>query len=509
MANGTDIAKAYVQIIPSAEGIKGKLTTMMDGEAETAGQSAGGKFGKVFGSAAKAKMLAGGAAVATALTALVKSSVDQYAEYEQLVGGAQLLFGDAYDTIAEKAAGAYKTVQMSQNDYLRQVNGFATGLKEAMGGNAQAAADLADKIITAQADVVAATGASQEAVQNAFNGIMKGNFTMVDNLQLGITPTKQGYQEMIDKVNEWNAAQGRATNYTMDNLADMQSALVDYIEMQGLAGYAANEAADTIQGSFAMTKAAWSNMLTGIAADGADMEVLTQNLVDSIVNVVKNLAPRIWEIIKTIGTMLGDAIVKGADKLLTGGAQMIVSFIEGIGSKIDSVVSKGKEVVTNFANSIINAASQVVSAGLQIVKGVWQGISNGLGWIKSKIQGWVGNVVAFIKNLFGIHSPSTVMRDEVGRFMALGIGEGFENEMDKVNRMMLDSMPDPFSLNASVNTMTPATSAASGTTLTGDLAAIAGAIRDMKIYLDTGILVGAVDEGLQTRAMTQARRALA
>ena len=100
------------------------------------------------------------------------------------MGGAELLFGDAYDFIAGRAANAYAHVQMSQNEYLQQVNGFATGLKTALGGNEQAAAELAARIIEAEADVVAATGNSQEAVQNAFNGIMKSNFTMLDNLDI-------------------------------------------------------------------------------------------------------------------------------------------------------------------------------------------------------------------------------------------------------------------------------------------------------------------------------------
>lgn len=158
----------------------------------------------------------GAAAVAagsTAVLAIGKQALSAYADYEQLAGGAELMFGEAYDFIAEKAKNAYSTVQMSQNDYLQQVNGFATGLKTALGGNEQAAAELADRIINAEADVVAATGNSQEAVQNAFNGIMKSNYTMLDNLQIGITPTKEGFQEVIDKVNEWNAANGRATAY--------------------------------------------------------------------------------------------------------------------------------------------------------------------------------------------------------------------------------------------------------------------------------------------------------
>lgn len=237
-----------------------------------------------------------------------KAAYTSYAQYEQLAGGAQLMFGDAYDFVAEKARNAYKSVQMSQNDYLQQVNGFATGLKTALGGDVQAAAELADKVITAEADVVAATGNTQEAVQNAFNGIMKSNFTMLDNLQLGITPTKEGFQQLIDKVNEWNAENGEATAYTIDNLADCQAALVDYIEMQGLAGYAANEAADTIEGSTASMKAAWQNLATGMADSSADMEGLTKDFVDSVFTAGKNIIPRVQQIVTGVGTATAEAI---------------------------------------------------------------------------------------------------------------------------------------------------------------------------------------------------------
>lgn len=258
--------------------------------------------------------IAGGAIVAgmkklaDVVTDIGKASYESYKSYEQLAGGAQLMFGDAYDFVAEKARNAYKTVQMSQNDYLQQVNGFATGLKTALGGNVQAAAELADKVITAEADVVAATGNTQEAVQNAFNGIMKSNFTMLDNLQLGITPTKEGFQQLIDKVNEWNAENGEATAYTIDNLADCQAALVDYIEMQGLAGYAANEAAGAIEGSTASMKAAWQNLATGMADSSADMEGLTKDFVDSVFTAGKNIIPRVQQIVTGVGTATAEAI---------------------------------------------------------------------------------------------------------------------------------------------------------------------------------------------------------
>lgn len=257
---------------------------------------------------ASGAIIAGVKKLAGVVADVGKAAYTSYARYEQLAGGAQLMFGDAYDFVAEKARNAYKTVQMSQNDYLQQVNGFATGLKTALGGNVQAAAELADKVITAEADVVAATGNTQEAVQNAFNGIMKSNFTMLDNLQLGITPTKEGFQQLIDKVNEWNAENGEATAYTIDNLADCQAALVDYIEMQGLAGYAANEAAGTIEGSTASMKAAWQNLATGMADSSADMEGLTKDFVDSVFTAGRNIIPRVQQIVTGVGTATAEAI---------------------------------------------------------------------------------------------------------------------------------------------------------------------------------------------------------
>ena len=257
---------------------------------------------------ASGAIIAGVKKLAGVVADVGKAAYTSYARYEQLAGGAQLMFGDAYDFVAEKARNAYKSVQMSQNDYLQQVNGFATGLKTALGGNVQAAAELADKVITAEADVVAATGNTQEAVQNAFNGIMKSNFTMLDNLQLGITPTKEGFQQLIDKVNEWNAENGEATAYTIDNLADCQAALVDYIEMQGLAGYAANEAAGTIEGSTASMKAAWQNLATGMADSSADMEGLTKDFVDSVFTAGKNIIPRVQQIVAGVGTATAEAI---------------------------------------------------------------------------------------------------------------------------------------------------------------------------------------------------------
>ena len=330
-------------------------TVAIDGvdKAESALGKVGGtakKVGKVIG--------AGIAAGATAVAALTKSAVDSYAENEQLVGGSKLMFGDAYDFIADKAKSAYQNVQMSQNDYLKQVNGLATGLKTSLGGNAQLAAELADKIITAEADIVAATGSTQEEIQNAFNGIMKSNFTMLDNLKLGITPTKEGFQEVIDKVNEWNKANGEATDYVIDNLADCQSALVDYVEMQGMAGYAGAEAADTISGSLAMTKAAWQNLLVGFADETQDLDFLVGSLVDSVTIAAGKIVPKIAKILGGISDAMAQfmpiiaaelpaileellpGVIQGATALISGLIQVLPDLLAILTAQLPSVITQ-------------------------------------------------------------------------------------------------------------------------------------------------------------------------
>ena len=346
-------------------------------------------FAEKLGNGLKTAAKIGAAAItaaATAATALGTAAIKAYAEYEQLVGGAKLMFGEAYDFIANKAQNAFATVQMSQNDYLQQVNGFATGLKTALNGNEKAAAELADRIITAEADVVAATGASQEAVQNAFNGIMKSNYVMLDNLQLGIKPTKEGFQEVIDKVNEWNAANGEATNYQIDNLADAQSALVDYIEMVGMAGYANREAADTIQGSMAAAKAAWSNLLTGLADDEADLERLIDNVVVTVSQVGKNIMPRVETVLDGIGKLIDTLlpqiveripglINKYLPKLIESGAKIITSLVSGILGDSENLISAAQKAIRLIVDTIIKLLPELVGAGGNIVTELIVGLS--------------------------------------------------------------------------------------------------------------------------------------
>lgn len=527
------------------------------------------KLLSTMGKIGTAAIAAGGAAV----VAIGKQALSSYADYEQLVGGAELMFGEAYDYIADKAANAYKTVQMSQNDYLQQVNGFATGLKTALGGNEQAAAELADRIINAEADVVAATGNSQEAVQNAFNGIMKSNYTMLDNLQIGITPTKEGFQEVIDKVNDWNAANGRATEYQIENLADCQSALADYIEMVGMQGYASREAADTIQGSVASMKGAWQNLLVGIADDNANFKELATNFVDSLVAVGENIIPRINIIIQGLTQLITEAsqtiipmavqillenlpsiVAAGMDliialvsgildnidmlidcvlemvdvivdklidnlpKLIEGGIRLIAALASGLIRAIPNLVSKIPQIISSIVKGIINGIPAILDVGKNIVEGLWNGIKNMGSWITGKVKDFFGGIVGGVKNLLGIHSPSKVFAG-IGGFMAEGLGEGFDDQFKSVKKdiegnMSFDAGTITADANISRNYTSGSYGAASGSSDSGRIVMLLEQylpmLANMKVIMDSGQVVGLLAPGMDEElAKINARRARA
>ena len=318
------------------------------------------------------------------------SSVSNFAEFEQLAGGTELMFGDAADYVMQKSEEAYRTVQMSQNDYLQQVNGFAVGLKTALGGNEQAAAELAHKIITAEADIVAATGNSQEAVQNAFNGIMKSNYTMLDNLQLGITPTKEGFQEVIDKVNEWNAANGNATHYMIDNLADCQAALVDYVEMQGLAGYASNEAGSTIQGSWSSVLALFENIKTKV---GEQLAPVVMGFLQQLSGWMETVD---WD---AFAAKLGESFGKltewiGSIDFTTffdAGINGVTGFVEKLGGLIEKLIS----IIENMSGFMDT---------LQILWPIILGVATAIGTFSAalKIVDIIKNVATALKALWAV-----------------------------------------------------------------------------------------------------------
>ena len=521
------IGDAYVQIHAKAEGISNEVEQVLGGAGESAGRGAGNKFiggVKTALGIGAAAVGAASSAVFTGVSKITKDAVNAFADYEQLQGGAELMFAEGYDYIAEQAANAYKTVQMSQNDYLEHVNGYAVGLKEALGGDGQAAAELADRIVTAQADVISATGNSAEAVSNAFAGVMKGNYTMLDNLGLGITATKEGMQEVIDKMNEVNG-----TEYDMSNVADVQNALIDYVDYVGMAGYATAEGADTIQGSVASMKGAWENLLVGLqTGNGETVGMLAQEFIKTLVGedgsggVVGNILPVVESVINSLIEALPGMldnimpvltqliekivsfIIEHLPEILECGIQIVVAIAKGIGQAVSKVAAPIWDVVKGAAQAVKDKVDSMVSAGKELVTGIFKGIKEKTDWIKNKIKSWIGNVTDFVKSIFKIGSPSKLWADEIGQWLPAGAAEGVIDNANSLYSAVDDISANAnkrFQIGASINggmyRMRTATagSGVTGTNLNGvrsDISRLEKAIGSMQVVLSSGALVGGI-----------------
>lgn len=405
------------------------------------------------------------AATAGAAVAVGKMSIDSFAQFEQLAGGAELMFGSAYDFIEKRSQEAYKNVQMSQNDYIQQVNGFAVGLKTALNGDEQAAAELADGIVTAEADIVAATGNSAENVQNAFNGVMKGNYSMLDNLGLGINATKEGMQEVIDVVNEHNAAIGEASNYTIDNVADVQRALIDYVDMQGMAGYAAGEAAETLEGASAMVKASWSNLLTELGKDDGDVGARMVELVDSattylmgtvdektgevkggliprIQTIISNVAAQMPTLLEQLRTTLATVLPQLLDvvvQLLPVVLQVVGQLLMGVGAALPALFQTILPVVASQVVMLINTLTQNMPMMFSAAGQLFGMITQAIVTYGPQILASLGNFLLTL--IFTIINNVPNMLSAAGQlFMAIvtAIGEALPQVLDTAGQMLSD-----------------------------------------------------------------------
>lgn len=173
----------------------------------------------------------------------------------------------------------------------------------------------------------------------------------------------------------------------------------------------------------------------------------------SLIEGLTQALPQLVAMLPQIITAIVSYITNNLPQILKMGVEILLALAEGIVKSVGNLASAAGQIISTILNTLVTLPSQMLSVGLELVEGIWDGISNGTNWIKSKIKSWVGNVTKFIKNLFGIHSPSTVMRDEVGKYLALGIGEGFTDEMKYVAKNMVAAVPMDFSVGSGVTNM--------------------------------------------------------
>lgn len=453
-----------------------------------------GKFKNGLATAAKVGAAAVGAA-ATGIAVLIKNALNNYAEYEQLVGGVDTLFKDSSAKVQEYAANAYKTAGLSANEYMDTVTSFSASLLQSLGGDTEAAADMANVAITDMSDNANKMGTDMASIQNAYQGFAKQNYTMLDNLKLGYGGTKEEMQRLIDDANALNAAQGKYTNYSIESYADIVSAIHDVQVEMGIYGTTADEASTTIQGSVSSMKAAWVNLLVGIADDNANFKTLTEQFVDSLVAVGEDIIiPRINIIIQGLTQLITEAsqtiiplavqillenlpsiVAAGMDliialvsgildnidmlidcvlemvdvivdklidnlpKLIDGGIRLIAALANGLIRAIPNLVSKIPQIISSIVKGIISGIPAIFDVGKNIVEGLWNGIKSMGSWVSGKVKDFFGGIVGGVKDFLGIHSPSKVFAG-IGGFMAEGLGEGFDDQFKSVKKDIENSM---------------------------------------------------------------------
>lgn len=258
-----------------------------------------------LGTAAKV----GGAAVAalgTATIAIGKTALDAYSNYEQLVGGIDTLFKASSGKMQQYAANAYQTAGVSANRYMEISTSFAAALISSLGGNTEAAADMANTAITDMSDNANKMGTSLETVQEAYMSLSRGNYEMLDSLKLGYGGTKSELERLLSDAEKFSAAQGKVRDFSVDSYSDIVEAIHIVQDEMGITGTTAEEAATTIEGSVNMAKAAWDNWLAGLGNEDADMEGLTDQLVGSVATAGKNIIPRVGQIMETLGQTVAD-----------------------------------------------------------------------------------------------------------------------------------------------------------------------------------------------------------
>lgn len=347
-----------------------------------------GKFKNGLAAAAKVGAAAVGAA-ATGIAVLTKNALNNYAEYEQLVGGVDTLFKDSSAKVQKYAANAYKTAGLSANEYMDTVTSFSASLLQSLGGDTEAAADMANVAITDMSDNANKMGTDMASIQNAYQGFAKQNYTMLDNLKLGYGGTKEEMQRLIDDANALNAAQGKYTNYSIESYADIVSAIHDVQVEMGIYGTTAKEASTTIQGSVASMKSAWGNLLVGIADDNADFKTLTEQFVDSLVTVGENIIPRVKVILQGITNLISQAsqsiiplvlqtLIEAVPSLLSAGIDLVMALVNGISSNISSIATCIMDIISVLLEKLAEALPQLLVAGVNIILGLVQGLIEGI-----------------------------------------------------------------------------------------------------------------------------------
>lgn len=379
--SGIELAKAYVQIIPSAQGIGGQIKKELGGEVEPAAEETGVSAGqKLFGAIKKIAAAAG-------IGKVIKDSIVAGADLEQSIGGIETLFKESADQVIANAKRAYQTAGMSANDYMELTTSFSASLLSSLGNDTAKAADVADMAMTDMSDNANKMGTNMEDIKNAYQGFAKQNYTMLDNLKLGYGGTQNEMKRLLE-----DARKITGVTYDIDNLADVYQAIHVIQGELDITGTTAKEAASTISGSLNAMKAAYQNVMGNLAL-GEDIGPSLNALKETAVTFVRdNLLPAAVNVVSALPTALVSLAAQLAAPMLHAGVQAVLSLAAGLTSAIPELLREATKALEGIVNAIITGVPVLINAGMLLLNGLAQGLLEVVPELLAALPGIVDNL---------------------------------------------------------------------------------------------------------------------
>ena len=353
MASTATVGSAVVKLKFDGKDVKSELAGT-EKEVEAFGSKVSSTLKKI---AATAVVVKGIKDIGNAVVQATKAAVKGFAEYEQLVGGVDTLFKDASDVVQKNADIAFKTAQISANDYMQTVTSFSASLIQSLGGDTKKAAQVADKAVIDMADNANKMGTDMSMIQNAYQGFAKQNFMMLDNLKLGYGGTRTEMQRLLKDA---EAISG--IHYDISSFSDMVEAIHVVQQNLGITGTSAEEASKTIQGSLNSMKSAWSNLVVGLANDQADFNKLMGQFVDSAGTFLQNVIPVIQATLPKIADLVNQ-LAPLIIQMLPGLIQSLLPpFINVVTQIAIVLIREAPRILTMILNGFLNALPDIITA---------------------------------------------------------------------------------------------------------------------------------------------------
>ena len=409
-------------------------------DSESKAYKIGQGIGTVLNKTAKLTA-AGMAAATTAVAGLIKQSVSEYAEYQQLLGGVQKLYGtagmsaeeyaksvgksvdeiqgdydkltQAQDLVLKNAQDAYKTSGMSTQQYMESATSFSAALINSLGGDTIKAAEQTDVAMRAIADNYNTFGGDMANIEHAFQGFAKQNYTMLDNLKLGYGGTKTEMARLIDDANAYAKSMGMASDLSMDSFSDIVTAIDLIQQKQGVAGTTAREAASTISGSIGMLKSAWQNLVTGISDSDADITQLIGNVVESakavasnVIPVVKQAATGIVQLVNEVAPIVAEELPTLLEEILPmlidTGITLFEGLINALPQMMSAIFDQLPTIITALIDAIVTLLPMIIELGGEFLISLVEGIAEALPEVMPKIIEVITKLADMLKDPEGL-----------------------------------------------------------------------------------------------------------